>query len=146
MSPSISLDATDWKILRELQRHGRLTLVFTATGAPHIYTLLVPLHMETSVLGQLLEALLALDYPCDRLDIKLIIEESDIAMQRALAGTGLPVVADVVPDYAGPLAGVLTGLDWAAEHAPAARWVATFAYMRGWVKAGSSASLWPKRR
>ena len=27
------------------------------------------------------------------------------------AGTGLPVVADVVPDYAGPLAGVLTGLD-----------------------------------
>jgi molybdenum cofactor guanylyltransferase len=43
------------------------------------------------------------------------------------AGTGLPVASDVVPDYAGPLAGVLTGLDWAAEHAPAARWVATFA-------------------
>ena len=33
----------------------------------------------------------------------------------------------MVPDYAGPLAGVLTGLDWAAEHAPGARWVATFA-------------------
>ena len=43
------------------------------------------------------------------------------------AGTGLPVVADVVPDYAGPLAGVLTGLDWVAEHAPGTRWVATFA-------------------
>jgi molybdopterin-guanine dinucleotide biosynthesis protein A len=43
------------------------------------------------------------------------------------AGTGLPVASDVVPDYAGPLAGVLTGLDWAAEHAPTARWVATFA-------------------
>jgi molybdenum cofactor guanylyltransferase len=43
------------------------------------------------------------------------------------AGTGLPVASDVVPDYAGPLAGVLTGLDWAAEHAPAVRWVATFA-------------------
>jgi molybdenum cofactor guanylyltransferase len=43
------------------------------------------------------------------------------------AGTGLPVAPDVVPDYAGPLAGVLTGLDWAAEHAPAVRWVATFA-------------------
>ena len=37
------------------------------------------------------------------------------------------MAADVVPDYAGPLAGVLTGLDWAAEHAPGARWVATFA-------------------
>jgi molybdopterin-guanine dinucleotide biosynthesis protein A len=43
------------------------------------------------------------------------------------AGTGLEVVADGVPDYAGPLAGVLTGLDWAAEHAPSARWVASFA-------------------
>ena len=32
------------------------------------------------------------------------------------ASTGLPVAPDVVPDYAGPLAGVLTGLDWAAEH------------------------------
>ena len=32
---------------------------------------------------------------------------------------GLPVVADSVPDFAGPLAGILAGLDWAAEHAPA---------------------------
>jgi molybdopterin-guanine dinucleotide biosynthesis protein A len=30
---------------------------------------------------------------------------------------GLPVVADSVPDFAGPLAGVLAGLDWtAAQH------------------------------
>ncbi len=34
------------------------------------------------------------------------------------AATGLPVVADSVPDFAGPLAGVLAGLDWAAAHAP----------------------------
>jgi molybdopterin-guanine dinucleotide biosynthesis protein A len=33
------------------------------------------------------------------------------------AATGLPVVADGVPDFAGPLAGILAGLDWAAEHA-----------------------------
>ena len=31
---------------------------------------------------------------------------------------GLPVVADNVPDFAGPLAGVLAGLDWAAENRP----------------------------
>jgi molybdenum cofactor guanylyltransferase len=31
---------------------------------------------------------------------------------------GLPVVADSVPGFAGPLAGILAGLDWAAEHAP----------------------------
>jgi molybdenum cofactor guanylyltransferase len=30
------------------------------------------------------------------------------------ADTGLPVVADSVPDFAGPLAGILAGLDWAA--------------------------------
>jgi molybdenum cofactor guanylyltransferase len=31
---------------------------------------------------------------------------------------GLPVVADSVAGFAGPLAGILAGLDWAAEHAP----------------------------
>jgi molybdopterin-guanine dinucleotide biosynthesis protein A len=35
------------------------------------------------------------------------------------ADTGLPVVPDSVPDFAGPLAGILAGLDWAAAHAPA---------------------------
>lgn len=39
----------------------------------------------------------------------------------------LPVAADVVPDFAGPLAGVLTGLDWAAHHVPGAAWVASVA-------------------
>ncbi len=34
------------------------------------------------------------------------------------ADTGLPVIADSVPDFAGPLAGILAGLDWAAAHAP----------------------------
>jgi molybdopterin-guanine dinucleotide biosynthesis protein A len=29
---------------------------------------------------------------------------------------GLPVLADTLPDYPGPLAGVLAGLDWAAEN------------------------------
>jgi len=34
------------------------------------------------------------------------------------ADTGLQVVPDSVPDFAGPLAGILAGLDWAATHAP----------------------------
>jgi molybdopterin-guanine dinucleotide biosynthesis protein A len=34
------------------------------------------------------------------------------------ADTRRPVVADSVPDFAGPLAGILAGLDWAAAHAP----------------------------
>jgi len=39
------------------------------------------------------------------------------------ADTGLPVVADSVPDFAGPLAGILTGLDWAAANMPACQWL-----------------------
>jgi molybdopterin-guanine dinucleotide biosynthesis protein A len=39
---------------------------------------------------------------------------------------GLPVVADSVPGFAGPLAGVLAALDWAQEWAPGIEWVASF--------------------
>lgn len=31
---------------------------------------------------------------------------------------GLPVVPDSIPDFAGPLAGILAGLDWAADNRP----------------------------
>jgi len=41
------------------------------------------------------------------------------------AFTQLPVVADDIPDFAGPLAGVLAGLDWAAAHAPDVAFVAS---------------------
>ena len=61
-----------------------------------IYSVLVPLFRETSVLGQLLDALTKLDYPQDKLDIKLILEESDIIMQRALAAIRLPPQFDVI--------------------------------------------------
>ena len=41
------------------------------------------------------------------------------------AAFGLPVIADEVPDFAGPLAGILAGLEWAARAAPACDWVAS---------------------
>ena len=41
------------------------------------------------------------------------------------ADYGLPVVPDTVPDFAGPLAGVLAGLDWAAAHHPQAHYIVT---------------------
>jgi molybdopterin-guanine dinucleotide biosynthesis protein A len=43
------------------------------------------------------------------------------------AAFGLPVATDVVEGFAGPLAGVLTGLEWAAREAPQCRWLASFA-------------------
>jgi molybdopterin-guanine dinucleotide biosynthesis protein A len=39
------------------------------------------------------------------------------------ASFGLPVIADTVEGFAGPLAGVLTALDWAAAHRPDVQWV-----------------------
>ena len=36
---------------------------------------------------------------------------------------GLPVIPDSVPDFAGPLAGILAGLDWAAAHSPDIAWI-----------------------
>jgi molybdenum cofactor guanylyltransferase len=41
------------------------------------------------------------------------------------ADTGLAVVADNVPDFAGPLAGILAGLDWAAANASDCEWLAS---------------------
>ena len=41
------------------------------------------------------------------------------------ADTGLPVIPDAVPDYAGPLAGILAALDWAASETPEIAWVAS---------------------
>lgn len=43
------------------------------------------------------------------------------------ASFGLPVIADPVDGFAGPLAGVLAGFTWAKENAPQARWIVTAA-------------------
>ena len=66
-----------------------------------VYSVLVPLFRETSVLRQLLTALNSLDYPRRLLDIKLILEESDILMQRAVAGIRLPPHFEVIVVPAG---------------------------------------------
>ncbi|MGE0060882.1 MAG: molybdenum cofactor guanylyltransferase MobA [Xanthobacteraceae bacterium] len=39
------------------------------------------------------------------------------------ADTGAPVVADNVPGFVGPLAGILAGLDWLAENRPDVAWM-----------------------
>lgn len=60
------------------------------------YSVLVPLFRETAVLDQLIRALLSLDYPADKLDIKLILEEEDTPMHRAVAGLALPPLFEVI--------------------------------------------------
>src|ERR1700685_1910967 len=41
----------------------------------------------------------------------------------AAAPHGLTVIADSVPGYPGPLAGILAGLDWTAQNAPGISWL-----------------------
>ena len=43
------------------------------------------------------------------------------------AAFNLPVIADSVVGFAGPLAGVLAGMDWAAARDPACRWLVSVA-------------------
>ena len=41
------------------------------------------------------------------------------------ADFGLPVAGDTIKGYAGPLAGVLTGMEWVRRHRPDCAWVAS---------------------
>ncbi|MGL4325350.1 MAG: molybdenum cofactor guanylyltransferase MobA [Beijerinckiaceae bacterium] len=43
------------------------------------------------------------------------------------AGYGLPVIADTVPGFAGPLAGILAGLEWARDTRPGVEWLVSAA-------------------
>ncbi len=64
------------------------------------------------------------------------------------AAFGLPVVADSVPDFAGPLAGILAGLDWAAANRPDCPMVASVATDAPFLPSGScgAAAARPRRR
>jgi len=61
-----------------------------------VYSVLVPAFRETRVLPQLIDALCNLNYLRDKLDIKLVLEETDTAMQRAVAALELPSFIEVL--------------------------------------------------
>jgi cellulose synthase/poly-beta-1,6-N-acetylglucosamine synthase-like glycosyltransferase len=62
---------------------------------PH-YTIVAPLYREGRVVGQLVRALDALDYPRAKLDIKLVVERDDPETFAALAALRLPANFDVI--------------------------------------------------
>jgi cellulose synthase/poly-beta-1,6-N-acetylglucosamine synthase-like glycosyltransferase len=67
------------------------------------YTILVPLHREANVLGELVRALSGLRYPAEKLQILLLLEKDDLETQAAAAAMDLPGCFEVLtaPD-AGP--------------------------------------------
>ena len=55
-----------------------------------VYSILVPLYREANIIPALVRALCALDYPKDRLDIKLVVEEDDIETAATANAVGDP--------------------------------------------------------
>jgi len=79
------------RLLATTERHVREKPVPEMDDAAlPVYSVLVPVFRETSVLPQLIAALSRLSYPAAKLDIKLILEETDTRMQRAVARLNLP--------------------------------------------------------
>jgi cellulose synthase/poly-beta-1,6-N-acetylglucosamine synthase-like glycosyltransferase len=56
---------------------------------PPLYSIIVPLYREANVVSQLAEALAALDYPVQRLDVILVVEEDDGETCAAARRAGL---------------------------------------------------------
>lgn len=60
------------------------------------YTILCPLYKEWAVLPQFVKAMSALDYPKDKMQVMLLIEEDDTESQEKIAEMNLPYYFDVV--------------------------------------------------
>jgi glycosyltransferase XagB len=68
-----------------------------------IYTVMIPIFHEKKVLGQLIESIQSLNYPKEKLDVKLLFEESDTETLEAARNIHPPgyiefvIVPDAVP-------------------------------------------------
>ncbi|MBL8905582.1 MAG: glycosyltransferase [Rhizobiales bacterium] len=60
------------------------------------FTILVPLFREISVVGQILESIAAIDYPADRLDVKIVLEENDRETVEYVRDCVLPAHFEVI--------------------------------------------------
>jgi glycosyltransferase XagB len=78
-------------VLAWLGRKGTAAEEAYAEGLP-VYTVLVPLYHEAAMLPQLCDALAAIDYPPERLDLKLVIEADDGDTRAAAAASPYEIV------------------------------------------------------
>lgn len=62
-----------------------------------VYSVLVPLYHESETVANLVAALHAMDYPADRLDVQLLVEDDDIDTQTALQKVTLPQGFRITP-------------------------------------------------
>lgn len=64
-----------------------------------VYTVLVPAYREPEVIATVIESMAAIDYPTDKLDVRLLLEEDDVETIRVARRTveGSPVRIVLVP-------------------------------------------------
>jgi len=67
-----------------------------------VYTVLLPVYDEPSIVNNLIKGVGRLDYPRDKLEILLLVEEDDIATQSALLAADLRDVRVVIVPDSGP--------------------------------------------
>jgi cellulose synthase/poly-beta-1,6-N-acetylglucosamine synthase-like glycosyltransferase len=72
-----------------------------ATPLLPVYTILIALKNEIAVMPQLARAVTALDYPKDRIDLKLLVEETDVRTQRAVRAQVWPMGTELLVVPAG---------------------------------------------
>ena len=60
-----------------------------------VYTILVPLYKESEILPALVAGLSRLDYPLEKLDVKLLLEEDDVETIRVARASNLPSFFDI---------------------------------------------------
>ena len=82
--------------LASMRRPGSIPARPPGDGGLPVYTVLVPLYREAEILPRLIKSLAAFDYPVEKLDIKLIVEQDDHAT-RAVAESQSPFETIVVP-------------------------------------------------
>ncbi|MFA7231810.1 MAG: glycosyltransferase family 2 protein, partial [Victivallaceae bacterium] len=66
-----------------------------------VYTIFLPLYHEANIAGKIIHNMEKLDYPKDKLDIKLLLESDDLATLNAVDSCTLPPYYDliIVPDF-----------------------------------------------
>jgi cellulose synthase/poly-beta-1,6-N-acetylglucosamine synthase-like glycosyltransferase len=65
------------------------------------YTILCPLYHESAVVPQFVQAMQALDYPTDKLQILLLTEEDDLETRKVIAAMSLPSQFSIITVPAG---------------------------------------------
>ena len=102
----LALSFISWMLLRLLActiRTPEKSLRRIPDRSLPIYTIIVPLYREAAVVTNLIAALRRLDYPPEKLDIKLLLEEDDFETRAAVAEAGIAAPFEIVaPTREGP--------------------------------------------